>query len=63
MANDHNRDRVQLSDVHICIVCGAVFRREEVKGRAHTTGIFLCPKCGAEGPLNIEIIELDFGEP
>jgi hypothetical protein len=25
------------------------------KGRPHTTGIYPCPKCGIEGPLNIEI--------
>ncbi len=43
---------------HVCVHCGVSFRREEVEGRVHTTGLFLCPKCGKEGPLNIEIREL-----
>jgi predicted RNA-binding Zn-ribbon protein involved in translation (DUF1610 family) len=43
---------------HVCIHCGSAFRREEVEGRVHTTGLFLCPKCGMEGPLNIEIHEV-----
>lgn len=44
---------------HVCIHCGAAFRREEVEGRVHTIGLFLCSKCGREGPLNIEIREID----
>ena len=36
---------------HVCVHCGVSFRREEVEGRVHTTGLFLCPKCGREGPL------------
>ncbi len=51
-----------LLHVHICGHCTAVFRREEVEGRVHTTGLFLCPKCGTEGPLNIEIHEVNDGE-
>lgn len=43
---------------HVCVHCGSSFRREEVEGRVHTTGIFVCPKCGKEGPLNIEIHEV-----
>jgi hypothetical protein len=39
-----------------------VFRREEVEGRPHTTGLFLCPRCGVEGPLNIEILEIGSDE-
>lgn len=27
------------------------------EGRALASGIFLCPKCGLEGPLNVEIRE------
>lgn len=44
---------------HVCIHCGSSFRREEVEGRVHTMGLFLCPKCEIEGPLNIEIREVD----
>jgi predicted RNA-binding Zn-ribbon protein involved in translation (DUF1610 family) len=48
--------------VHVCVHCGSAFRREEVEGRVHTTGLFICPKCGREGPLNIEIHEVDADE-
>lgn len=51
-----------LLHVHVCIHCGNSFRREEVEGRVHTTGLFLCPKCEVEGPLNIEIHEVDAAE-
>lgn len=51
-----------LIHVHVCIHCGSVFRREEVEGRVHTTGLFVCLKCGREGPLNIEIREVDNDE-
>jgi len=47
---------------HVCVHCGSSFRREEVEGRVHTTGLFLCSKCGREGPLNIEIRELESDE-
>jgi hypothetical protein len=47
---------------HVCIHCKAAFRREDVEGRVHTTGLFICPKCGKEGPLNIEIHEVDDDE-
>lgn len=45
--------------VHVCTHCGSPFRREEVEGRVHTTGLFLCPKCEIEGPLNIEILSTE----
>jgi hypothetical protein len=51
-----------LLHVHVCIHCANPFRREEVEGRVHTTGLFLCPKCEVEGPLNIEIREVDDDE-
>jgi hypothetical protein len=50
---------VKFIHVHVCLHCDKVFRREEVEGRAHTTGLFLCPQCEVEGPLNIEIREMD----
>jgi hypothetical protein len=46
---------------HVCIHCGSAFRREEFEGRAITSGILPCKKCGAEGPLNIEIRETEKG--
>ena len=51
-----------LLHVHVCNHCGSAFRREELEGRPHTTGIFACPKCGFEGPLNLEIREMDKSE-
>lgn len=45
--------------VHVCTHCGTPFRREEVEGRVHTTGLFLCPKCEIEGPLNVEILSTE----
>lgn len=51
-----------LTHVHVCAHCGGAFRREAFEGRMHDTGIFICPNCGAEGPLNIEIRELDESE-
>ncbi len=44
---------------HVCIHCGSAFRREEFEGRAVTSGILPCAKCGVKGPLNIEIRETD----
>jgi hypothetical protein len=43
----------------VCVHCGSAFRREEFEGRAITSGIFPCTKCGVEGPLNIEIRQTD----
>ena len=45
----------ELIHVHVCVHCGSIFRREDFEGRAITSGLFTCPKCGYEGPLNIEI--------
>ncbi len=45
--------------VHVCVHCGSAFRREEFEDRAQTTGIYPCPKCDKEGPLNIEIRAVD----
>jgi predicted RNA-binding Zn-ribbon protein involved in translation (DUF1610 family) len=61
---EHNTNRApqSLLHVHVCLHCGSPFRREEVEGRVHTIGLFVCPKCGKEGPLNIEIHEADDDE-
>lgn len=54
-----NSDRPPIGFLHfhVCVYCSSAFRREDFEGRALTSGIFLCPKCGLEGPLNIEIRE------
>jgi translation initiation factor 2 beta subunit (eIF-2beta)/eIF-5 len=54
-----NEPNHSLLHFHVCIHCGSAFRREEFEGRAITSGILPCTKCGAEGPLNIEIRETD----
>lgn len=51
-----------LLHVHVCVHCDSAIRREELEGRGHTTGIFPCPKCGIEGPLNLEIREVNGSE-
>jgi predicted RNA-binding Zn-ribbon protein involved in translation (DUF1610 family) len=61
--SDPNIYAARLLHFHICVHCGSAFRREELEGRAHTTGIFICPKCGAEGPLNLEIREMNESGP
>jgi predicted RNA-binding Zn-ribbon protein involved in translation (DUF1610 family) len=54
-----NKPNHSLLHVHVCNHCGTAFRREVLEGRAHITGIFRCPKCGVEGPLNLEIREMN----
>jgi predicted RNA-binding Zn-ribbon protein involved in translation (DUF1610 family) len=51
--------RYKLEHVHVCVHCGSAFRREEYIGRAITSGLYHCPKCGLDGPLNIEIQEVE----
>ncbi len=57
--NNAGKSDMKLLHVHVCVHCGSVFRREELEGRPNTTGIYPCSKCGVEGPLNIEIREVD----
>jgi len=49
---------VSLVHLHTCIHCGHSRSREEVEDREVSSGIFHCPKCGLDGPLNIEIRDL-----
>lgn len=58
MGHDSKASQSALLHVHVCLYCDSVFRREEVEGRVHTIGLFICTKCGKEGPLNIEIREV-----
>jgi hypothetical protein len=62
MEHNSNAPQSPLLHVHVCLYCAIAFRREEVEGRVHTNGLFVCPKCGTEGPLNIEIREVGIGE-
>jgi hypothetical protein len=52
MANEGDPGLVH---VHICIHCGYVRRREDLRDREISSGILRCPKCDLDGPLNIEI--------
>jgi hypothetical protein len=52
-------DTGELIHVHVCVHCMSLFRREAFEGRSITSGIFTCPKCGNEGPLNVEIKSAD----
>lgn len=58
-----NKPSHSLLHFHVCIHCGSAIRREELEGRAHATGIFGCPRCGVEGPLNLEIREMNGAGP
>jgi predicted Zn-ribbon and HTH transcriptional regulator len=44
-----------LMHVHVCVRCGHARRREEITGPEMASGIFQCPSCDANGPLNVEI--------
>lgn len=41
--------------LHVCASCGHTRRREQVSTSEIGTGVFHCPNCDAEGPLNVEI--------
>jgi predicted RNA-binding Zn-ribbon protein involved in translation (DUF1610 family) len=53
-----NEAQSNLLHVHVCIQCGHVLRREELDSRQVASGVIRCPKCGRDGPLNIEIREI-----
>ncbi len=59
MPIDSNKPSDPFVHVHVCIHCGCASRREEFDDGAQTTGIYPCPKCGVESPLNIEIRAVD----
>ena len=46
-----------LVNLHICIHCGHARKRKDVEDREVGSGILHCPKCGLDGPLNIEVRE------
>jgi len=45
----------KLMHVHVCVRCGHARRREEITGQEMASGIFQCPNCDSNGPLNVEI--------
>jgi predicted RNA-binding Zn-ribbon protein involved in translation (DUF1610 family) len=59
MTDDSNVPQPRFEHFHVCVQCGGAFRREEFGARAITSGIYTCPKCGHEGPLNVEIREIE----
>jgi predicted RNA-binding Zn-ribbon protein involved in translation (DUF1610 family) len=58
MGNEPSSSHNRFSHFHVCVHCGSAFRREEFTGRAITSGVYCCPNCEIEGPLNIEIREI-----
>jgi predicted RNA-binding Zn-ribbon protein involved in translation (DUF1610 family) len=59
MISDPDLQQPRFEHFHVCIHCGSAFRREEFSGRAITSGIYTCPKCGLDGPLNVEVLEIE----
>jgi predicted RNA-binding Zn-ribbon protein involved in translation (DUF1610 family) len=59
MTESTKKQEMALMHFHVCVHCGSPFRREEFEDGAQSTGIYFCPKCGVEGPLNIEIRAID----
>lgn len=50
-----DQNQTDLMHVHICIHCGHPRPREQVENREVRSGILHCPRCGLDGPLNVEI--------
>lgn len=48
-----------LIHLHICIHCGHARHREDVGEGEVQSGFLHCPQCGFDGPLNIEIRNLE----
>jgi hypothetical protein len=53
----HNHD-AELMRFHVFIHCGHTRRCEKINIAEIRSGIFSCPVCGLDGPLNVEIREL-----
>ena len=45
----------ELLHVHVCVRCGHARKREEIALQEMASGIFQCPNCESNGPLNVEI--------
>jgi hypothetical protein len=59
MTDDSNVPKHRFEHFHVCVQCGGAFHREEFGARAITSGMYTCPMCGHEGPLNVEIREVE----
>jgi predicted RNA-binding Zn-ribbon protein involved in translation (DUF1610 family) len=59
MTDDADLQQPRFEYFHVCIHCGSAFRREEFSGRAITSGIYTCPKCGFDSPLIVEVLEVE----
>jgi predicted RNA-binding Zn-ribbon protein involved in translation (DUF1610 family) len=59
MTNNPSVPKPRFEHFHVCVQCGGTFHREEFGARAITSGIYTCPKCGHQGPLNVEIREIE----
>ena len=57
VSTEYKKSPEPLVHVHVCVHCGGATHREMFEDRAHTTGVYPCPRCGKEGPLNIAILE------
>lgn len=47
----------ELVHLHVCVYCGHARKREDISGREMGSGVFHCPLCESDGPLNVEIRE------
>jgi len=56
-ANESNR---QWQHVHCCPQCGYVVKAEDLSHTAVSTGVMICPKCDCSGPINIQIVPMEF---
>lgn len=48
---------MKLVHAHVCQQCGGAFRRELFDICAITSGLYPCPKCGAESRLNLKVLD------
>ena len=62
MVSGSDAQQSRLDAFHVCPHCRSAYRREECSGRAITSGVYHCPKCGHDAPLNIEIREGEINE-
>jgi predicted RNA-binding Zn-ribbon protein involved in translation (DUF1610 family) len=49
----------QWESVHVCPKCGFVFNLSQIDMRTVTTGIVECPRCQWNGPVEIQIVEME----
>ena len=57
--NPKTTEQKKLTAVHVCVNCGRLSSRNDVDGAPTPSGVFKCSLCGYEGPLHVEIRQLD----